>query len=68
MDWQKVLAGAASGLIAAVAVDLDAWKKWQREHPNEPFGFDFKVAVKRWLYGAASGAAAAIGWDIQFGG
>lgn len=71
MNWQKVAAGAASGLIAALMVDLDAWKRWQKDNAAEPtldFSFDFGLAAKRWLYGAASGAAAAIGWDIQFGG
>lgn len=68
MNLQAIMAGAASGLLAAIAVDLDAWKKWQKEHPAEPFAFDFKLAVKRWLFGAASGAAAAIGWGVSFGG
>lgn len=54
MDYKKILAGAFSGFVAAALVDIHAWSKTEG-----PFGW--KLAAKRWIAGAVSGAAAAIG-------
>jgi len=62
MDLKKIIAGAVSGFVAAFLVDLNSWSKSTPDgKPNAPF--DFVLAFKRWLSGAASGAAAA--WGIQ---
>jgi hypothetical protein len=53
---KNVIVGAFSGLLSAIMVDLNAWKL----SPNPDF--DFKLAAKRWLAGAVSGAAAALGF------
>ena len=56
--FAKALAGAASGLLAAVAVDVHAW----RQFPDEPFAWD--LALPRWIAGAALGAIAALGVQV----
>ena len=53
---KNVIAGAFSGLLSAMMVDLDKWKT------SVDAQFDFKLAAKRWLAGAVSGAAAALGF------
>jgi hypothetical protein len=54
----KALAGAASGLLAAVAVDFHAW----RQFPDEPYAWD--LALPRWVAGAVLGAIAAFGIEV----
>jgi hypothetical protein len=58
---EKALYGAISGLLAAVLVDLDAWKGSGR--------FDWQVAVPRWIAGAIAGSAASLGFNpaVQVG-
>ena len=51
----KVGKGAALGLVGAVMFDLQKWNE------SVGFGFDWKIAVKRWIKGAVTGAAAALG-------
>ncbi len=55
-DLKKLAAGAVSGFMAAFVVDIMAWSK-------SPEGevFSFKLAAKRWVAGAVSGVAAAMG-------
>jgi hypothetical protein len=55
MDVKKVIAGAVSGFVAAALVDLNAWSK------STSGGFDWALAIKRWVAGAVSGALAALG-------
>lgn len=59
MDIKKIIAGAVAGFVAAALVDLDAWSKWNESDGKYPF--DFRVALKRWIYGAVSGAMAGFG-------
>ena len=54
MDIKKILAGAASGFLAAFVVDLHAWSASKEK-------FDVPLAMKRWVAGAVSGAAAGAG-------
>lgn len=61
-DSKKILAGAVSGLVAAVLVDLNAWTKAEKGAK-----FDVKLASKRWISGAVSGATASVGLS-GFGG
>ena len=56
-DLHKILAGALTGLLAAVAVDLDAFRK----SGGATVGFDVALALKRWLSGALLGALGAAG-------
>ena len=51
----KVIKGAAIGFLGALMFDLQKW--------NESTGatFDWKVAAVRWVKGAATGAAGALG-------
>lgn len=53
---KNIIVGAFSGLLSAIMVDLDKWKT------SVDAQFDFKLAAKRWLAGAVSGAAAALGF------
>lgn len=55
-DLKKIFAGAVSGLVAAVVVDVHAWSKAPKGE-----AFDWALAVKRWVAGAISGATAALG-------
>jgi hypothetical protein len=52
---KKVIASALAGLLGAVVVDLDKWKTADSDH------FDWKLAVKRWIQGAVTGAITALG-------
>lgn len=52
---RKVGFGAISGFVSAIVVDLDAWKK------SNGVGFDYGLAVKRWIAGAITGALAGLG-------
>lgn len=54
-DQKKIIAGAISGFIAAIIVDLDAW----RAMDDGPY--DFKVAGRRLIVGVITGALGAIG-------
>ncbi len=58
IDWKKIVAGAVSGLVTAVLIDINAWSKAPSGSP-----FDWKLAFKRWVAGAVSGATAALGVD-----
>ena len=51
---KKLIAGAVSGLLAAVVVDVHAWAKSSE-------AFNWGLAVKRWVAGAVSGATGALG-------
>ena len=51
---KKLIAGAVSGVLAALVVDINAWSKTQ-----EPFNWG--LAVKRWVSGAITGATGAFG-------
>jgi len=52
---KKVIAGAIGGLLGAVMVDLDAWRK------SGSLDFDFKLALKRWIAGTISGGLSGLG-------
>lgn len=54
IDPRKLLAGAVSGFVAALVVDVNAWSKSGES-------FDWALAAKRWVAGAVSGMAAAMG-------
>ncbi len=51
---KKIIAGAVSGFVAAVVVDINAWSK-----SDKPY--DWGLAFKRWVSGAVSGAVAGLG-------
>lgn len=56
MDVKKLVAGAVSGFVAALVVDVMAWSKVPGNQP-----FDWFIAFKRWVAGAVSGVTAALG-------
>ena len=51
----KLVAGALSGLLSAILIDLHAWQA------SPTATFDFKLAAKRWVTGLVSGVTAALG-------
>jgi hypothetical protein len=51
----KALKGAALGFLGAVMFDLQKWNE------SVGFAFDWKTAAIRWVKGAATGAAGAVG-------
>lgn len=53
-DIKKAIAGAVSGLLAAVIVDLHAWAQSSDK-------FDWGLALKRWFVGLVSGFVGAFG-------
>jgi len=55
MDTKKIIAGAVSGFVAALLVDIHAWQT------SGVSAFDWKIASQRWIAGAVSGAIAAMG-------
>jgi len=57
MNIRMIIAGALSGLLAAILVDLDAWKRGAFD--EQPF--DWRVAIRRYVYGVISGVAAGLG-------
>ena len=57
---KKVASGAISGFVSAFLIDLNAWSKSEGED-GEMEPFSWKLAIKRWVAGAASGAVAALG-------
>ena len=52
MDVNKIISGALAGLVSAVAVDLDAFKKWLSVKEFQTF--NWKLAALRWLKGAVA--------------
>ena len=54
-EIKKIVAGALSGALAAVVIDVNAWSK-----SDAPF--DLKLAFKRWIAGAISGIVVALGF------
>jgi hypothetical protein len=59
MVIKRFLACALGGFLAAVAVDIDAWRRSAAEGVVPVF--DWKLAVQRWLNGALAGALAGLG-------
>jgi hypothetical protein len=57
MNYKLLLAGAISGCAAALVVDINAWSKSKKP-------FDWGLAIRRWIAGAVSGAAAAAGFGV----
>lgn len=51
--------GALTGLLAAAATDLHAFRSWQSFHDAASYNWD--VAAWRWLQGAVLGTAGAAG-------
>ena len=51
---KKIIAGALSGVLAAIVVDVHAWSKSEGS-------YDWSLAIRRWFAGGVSGAAAAAG-------
>lgn len=58
MNLKKIITAAVGGLIAAVAVDYNAWKQ------NPDYKFDFALAAKRWGMGAVAGFIVGIGSEL----
>jgi hypothetical protein len=56
MNIRLIIAGAVSGLVSAILVDVHAWSK-----SDPALAFDWGLAVKRWVGGAVSGALAGLG-------
>ena len=54
LELKKIVAGAVSGLVAALVVDVNAWSKTDEK-------FDWLLAFKRWVAGAVTGALATLG-------
>lgn len=54
IDIKKAIAGAVSGFVAALVIDVNAWSK-------SDSSFDWLLAVKRWIAGAVTGLAAGLG-------
>jgi hypothetical protein len=59
MSLKGVLIGALSGLVPAVLVDIHSYRNALEKDSSEKF--NWKLALVRWLYGAASGAATGAG-------
>ena len=58
--WQHpITRGAVSGLVAAAAVDLAAFRSWKRV--QDVLAYDWQIAIFRWVQGAVLGAVAAVG-------
>jgi len=56
---RKILAGAASGLVAALATDIAAFRSWKRW--QDVASYNWGIASFRWCQGAILGAIAALG-------
>ena len=52
---KKVIASTLAGFLGAVVVDLDKWKTADSDQ------FNWKLALKRWIQGAVTGAITALG-------
>lgn len=50
MNWKAILIGAIGGLLTAIRVDFDAWKR------NGGAGFNWSLALSRWIQGGMIGA------------
>lgn len=62
MDIKAVIAGAVSGFVSALVIDISAWSKsTPKGEANAPF--DWGLALKRWVAGAMTGGMAAMGWN-----
>ncbi len=53
---EKAIAGGIAGFVAAIAVDFDSFKTFQKV--EEFAQFDWAVAGKRWIFGFVSSAVA----------
>lgn len=54
MDIQLILKGAIAGLIAAAAVDIQAFRSWKSF--DEARNYSWPLAAWRWAQGAILGA------------
>ena len=54
----KALKGAALGFVGAFVFDLQKWKE------STGIAFDWKTAYPRWIKGAVTGAAGALGVSV----
>ncbi len=59
MDVKKIGAGALSGALAALVVDINAYLGWAKAHDGS--SWDWRVAFARVLQGAVTGAMAGFG-------
>lgn len=62
-EWLQhpVVKGALGGAIAAAAIDIDAFRKWQSF--QEAKSYNWSRAAWRWFQGAIIGAMAAAGLE-----
>jgi hypothetical protein len=51
----RIVQGAVAGFLAAAAVDLHAFQTWKSL--DEAHTYNWKLAIGRWIMGAATGAA-----------
>lgn len=62
-DWvslsNRYVAGAVTGFLAAVVVDIAAFRSWKSFH--DAAVYDWGTASWRWLQGTISGIVAAAG-------
>ena len=58
MNYRAIATGALSGFLSALLIDVNAWSRSQS-------AFDWGLAAKRWIAGAATGALAALGVNPQ---
>lgn len=58
LNWQKLVAGAVSGLLSAILIDVHAWSKSGEDNP-----FDWGLAAKRWVGGILAGVMGALGYE-----
>ena len=56
---RNMIAGAVVGLFGAIVADLDAWKSGE-----DPAPFDWRKAVRRYVYGALVGASSVGGLTV----
>lgn len=61
MDIKAIIAGAVSGFVSALVIDLNAWSKFKKAQGESDF--DWGLALKRWVAGAMTGGMAAAGWN-----
>jgi hypothetical protein len=62
MDLKKLVAGAISGALGGLIVDINSYQAWAKAHDGSTF--DWTVALSRVLQGAIVGAAAAGGLAV----
>lgn len=63
MNYKNIIGGAVGGFIAAFLIDLNAWSKSTDAEGDKP-SFSWKLAIKRWVAGAVSGALGASGVGV----